>query len=202
MKICGLIWRRQPAALAVVVKLAAARREVSVEDLKFEVFEFHEHRLASMNLQRHEPPADLPGIVVDELQRLVAVDPGADVIALRDNGVIVPILIFVVTNREEHLGIGELGDHAALARRIKDDKFADPPEVPSRAISVASAAAMLVEHETGSDAGIGAVVRDLRLIARHLPITKVPASKLDARVSLRHDPKAELEDEIRRFLPA
>ena len=137
MKICGLIWRRQPAALAVVVKLAAARREVSVEDLKFEVFEFHEHRLASMNLQRHEPPADLPGIVVDELQRLVAVDPGADVIALRDNGVIVPILIFVVTNREEHLGIGELLEQVLPllleppAKPVLTNRSCSPPSTTS-----------------------------------------------------------------------
>jgi len=136
-----------------------------------------------MNLQRqHAFQRAAGGIVIDTTDRLEPVEPVFETVAAGDDAIIVPILLLVVSLRDELLLRRELTHDLRLAVLADLDLLAHVREV---------FAAFLVVEESD----LALLVFNLRLIAADYPFAEILAAILDAGISVA-DAKLEPQLEV------
>ena len=154
--------------------------------LDADTLELNQHGRAKMDLQREDAlHVSVLGIVIDHLNRLVAVKDVHKMVASGDDGVLVPVLLFIVTGFYKRAVVGDVTDNSLLAAIVHDHELADSGHPPS--------ASLVVE-----EANLALLITDLRLIAADSPASEVPAAVLDAGVAA-EDAELGLEHEVLDF---
>lgn len=181
------IWRVEGPALEVFgVEEELCLAEVVREVLDADVPELDGHRRAGVKLQREDAFHCSAGwVVVNHFDCLVAVEDVNEVIASCDDGVLVPVFVFVVTGLYESAPFGNFADEQLVGVLIDEDDVTN--------IGHPAAPSFMIE-----EADFAWFVFDLGLVAGDSPFAEVLAAVLDTGVAV-VDAELYFEDEVFQF---
>ena len=180
-------WRmKRPAFEVFPVEEEFRLAEVVGQVLDADVLEFNGHRRAGVKLQcKNTLHCSAVRVVVEHFDCLVAVENVNEMAASRDNGVFVPVFVFIVAGLYQCVPVGDLADDDFIALFVNHHNVTD--------IDHPSPAALVVE-----EADLARFIFDLGLVAADAPFAEVLTSVLDSGVSV-VDAEFYLEDEVLRF---